>query len=797
MTTTDGHGGQIPMDMPVQPAAPQAAQPAAAPATRPARRRTAQRKPLPRSTVALAAVAGTGAAAVIVTGLAVTAGPVAALAAAVGVPMTVAARMLTRGNRTPGRRTTTRRPGRRPGGKTPALKTPVMPKMRPAGGGPAGTKTATRPPGSSKAGPRDAGSPPKKTAFASPGPSGAKTRSGPAGAGTGMPKVTGPRTPKDGARTPKGGARPAAGANPNRSSAGTPGVASKRTGANATRGGAPTGRGRRPAQSSSSTPGTSRVRRVAERRAARRATPAAPTRRAPQVTATHASGGVPDRPTRRGLRTPRTRVGHAMQQKRLEDQEKYLAWFHNRPKAVRQGTRRALTGTGRAAKTAAVTTGRAAKAGFVGSAKPRQAAKSAYKAARAAKRPGVRGQVGSVAAGVVGAGLAAAARGTTNRAKPVGRGAAKAGTAAAKRYRKVRRLAARRTRNFGKRLLWVCTGNTEALNADRARAARRDALIAKLTADRKAASKAKNTVPRPQAQAQPVQPQQGQTPAATVQAPAGPVTTTNPRPQPTPITPTPSVGTGLTGGTTMIPQFPPYQAAVETAGHLFVWSPGSGDGALFAFYDAMPKMRNTAHWIAHGWQVCFAAISQDLKGNLRPAQLKQQDQALRLMTQTIGVFDDLKRAFWTVHQRQLELYGMANGHVSNVDSTARGEVNRNFPAWGKAEEYGKALARWRPSNNTVGGSGALFKYQDALPYMAKGQWMIANGWYEAMKNVGEALRGGLDPAMSGAMTHIYRSFSSAASELDTLHQSFFRLHADDTERRQRPGANTANVPVRR
>lgn len=779
-TTEDGfaatEGAQIPLDLPTAPTADTTARPNADAAPRAASaRRTVKRKPLPRSTVALAAVAGTGAAAVVVTGLAVTAGPVAALAAALGVPMTVAARMLTRGgrNRTAGRRTAARRrPGttrRKPARTSSGLNLPRLPKFtsQDRTGKPASRTAGTaRPKGNGRS-----GGMPKLAAFGSPGlPKDRKATPGarPAASAktpsTGA-KTPGPRTAANGGRTPKGGPRPArtpssgAGVKPPR----VPKFGATRRGA-----------------SSSATPGTGRGLSGPRAAAARK-----------NAAAAHGAAGIPHRATRRGLRTPRTRMGHYAQQKRLADQEKYLAWWSARPAAIRKATRTA------GAKTVAGmgTTGKAAAAGFKGSAKPRQAAKSAYQAARTNRRPGVRGQVGSVAAGVLGAGLAAGARGTANRAKPIGRVSATAGRAAAKRYRKIRREAARRSGNLFRRLIWVATGNQEALTADRARAARRAELRTRMAADKTAARKEKYAVqrpapgPAPQVPARPAPPQR---PATAQPTQARPVVTLAPRPNIPINEPVRDAGSGLTGGTTMSNLFHPYRQAIDLGGALMKWGPGTGEGALFALYDQMPKMRNAAHWIVYGWIGCFNSITQDLNTALSGAHIKQKDQALKLLGQTVPVFDEMIRQFERIHAHDLERRAIRNAQVTNVDTVKGGEIATDFPAWGAAEQYGKALIRWRPGIQ----SGALFTYYDAIEYMAKSQWLIANGWAECIKNTNEELRGGLDPAMAQALVHIYRSYVGAAEQFDMLRISFHKTHADDLERRHRAGAHTANVPAR-
>lgn len=114
-----------------------------------------------------------------------------------------------------------------------------------------------------------------------------------------------------------------------------------------------------------------------------------------------------------------------------------------------------------------------------------------------------------------------------------------------------------------------------------------------------------------------------------------------------------------------------------------------------------------------------------------------------------------------------------------------------FPPYNAALDFFAACNRYTPGSD----SGALFRLQAALPFMAESAWFEANAWKKVADRVAVDLGGGLKPEMAQTFADIYRLKAKAAELAADLPAAFLKIHADDVRRAGTRGAHTANVPV--
>lgn len=747
--TTDAYtvepGERIPVDPPARPSA------GGTGTGTPRTRRTTQRRPVRPGRVAL----GAGVVTLGVVSVGMLTNPLIAAAVAAGVPLTVAVRRARRTRRSgSGRRTTWSRT------RTTSSRMPKMPKL---GGG--------------RSGGRSGGGLPKLG-------TGPKSRGG-RGTGTGLKSTgTGPKTtgtgPKTRGRTTGTAAGPKATRGGSKATPGT-GRATKATGSAAT----PRGRGAKgtgTGTSRSRMPGIGRGRGPATSGTGRgpRTGAGTGTGRGPR-TGTTTTTGRQRRSSQGGTsrsrapqiqgRIPRTRIGQHLKAKRQADQDKYLAWWSNRPAAMKKAARTAARRTGAATGNV----GKTAAAGFKAGATPRSAARAAWNARKAGRTTRAQRARG-LAVGALGATGAFLGRAGTNGAKRV--------------HRRTTRPAAR----------WVGRTTKKATSAAAAAAKRRFAKTKRAAAARGRAvwlatkQQARDDLTRIAARLA-RKPRTATQPTTVVTPPVPPVTPPPVRTQPVqpaPISTPASVGAGSTGGNHMARQFAPYNGAVDLSAALYKWTPGSGEGALFAFYDAMNGMGEAAAWLRYGWTNLFNGVRQDLGANLRKPHVQRQDDVIRAHRNAERVVKGVKGAFERVHARELERRRTSNAQVTNVLTTNGEHVNPYFQPWDYAQAYGGMLSNWRVGRQ----SGAIYIYGNALPGMRAASWLVANGWLNMAKNVTEDLAGGLDPVMAAAVTELYKFYSNAAGTLNELHANWLGVHREDMERAERDRRGVANVRSR-
>lgn len=235
--------------------------------------------------------------------------------------------------------------------------------------------------------------------------------------------------------------------------------------------------------------------------------------------------------------------------------------------------------------------------------------------------------------------------------------------------------------------------------------------------------------------------------------------------------------------------FAPYARAVDAAAALYKWTPGSGEGALFAFYDALDGFIAGAGSVREGIANMVEKTKQDLGGHLNKAHIKSMDDVVKKYWHAEEVVKGVKHRFQKIHEHDLHRRATANAQVTNVPVAAVGEVNAHFDPRGPMEQYGKSLGRWSPGRT----SGALFIWGGGIPGLKASSWLIANGMRNMVDNVTEDLAGGLEALMAEALTEIYRDYRSAALAVQELESSWHRAHAPDIQRAERRGAHTANV----
>lgn len=504
------------------------------------------------------------------------------------------------------------------------------------------------------------------------------------------------------------------------------------------------------------------------------------------------SAALPDRG-----RMPRTHVGRVLKAERQRQQDAALDRFLNRKQIRRDNA--AQNAANRAAGLATNGVGAATTAGFKAGATPKAAARAAW-AARKANRTTAGQRARGLAVGALAAGAALAGRGGVNGARRGGRYVAKKtarhrrNAAKALRSADVHRRAAlrnlrRRRRNVLRRVKWVFTADREAMaRFEEARErAKRIRAAAKTT---KPAAVPVVGNPVPAATTAPAQP------ATTTARPAAPAaaTTTPARPVAAPAaTPT------RTGGN-MTRHWEPWDAACNLDNAYTKWGPGDDVGSLYVLWFCMggkddgtytSEMNGFARansCVQFGWDNMFAGVRQDLGRNLEIAHVKRQEKVSELLASAVKLMDEMPKVFSSIHARELQRLRTDNSEVTNVSAQGRATPMVGFMPWHAAADFARAAVSWRPGTK----AGALFVYGDALPAMAEAARRISNGWGAMVQNVKIDV-GSLRPEMLEFLTQTHKTLICVADGFNDLVTDWYKTHADDIERRQLPGAHTADV----